>query len=91
MALQALAPYREDGSVSDVIDRALACLSGLQEDDGGFDAGSESAVQVIVALCALGIDPGSDARFVKNGRSVADGLLDYAVAGGGLYGLDICS
>jgi hypothetical protein len=88
MALQALAPYREDGSVSDVIDRALACLSGLQEDDGGFDAGSESAVQVIVALCALGIDPGSDARFVKNGRSVADGLLDYAVAGGGFKHLD---
>jgi hypothetical protein len=88
MALQALAPYREDSSVGDAVDRALACLSDLQQEDGGFDAGSESAVQAVVALCTLGIDPGSDARFIKNGCSVVDGLLDYAVAGGGFKHLD---
>ncbi|MCQ4775812.1 hypothetical protein NE634_19420, partial [Lacrimispora saccharolytica] len=36
--------------------------------------------QVIVALTAMGIDPNTDSRFVKNGKSVIDALLTYANA-----------
>lgn len=92
MALQALAPYYgEDPEVTEAVDKGLACLSRMQDADGGFStfsgngqiATSESAAQVIVALSALGIDGDTDSRFLKNGRSVMDALLDYFVPGGG--------
>ena len=67
MALQSLAPYySRDPAVQEAVDRAIARLSQMQNDDGGFStfsgsggkvATSESASQVIVALAALGIDP----------------------------------
>ena len=88
MALQALAPYyNTNDAVKTAVDKALVCLSEIQHEDGGFGsidgACAESAAQVIVALTALGIDPHTDARFVKNGRSVVDALCDYYVEGGG--------
>lgn len=93
MALQSLAPYySRDPAVQEAVDRAIARLSQMQNDDGGFStfsgsggkvATSESASQVIVALAALGIDPHTDQRFVKNGCSVIDALQAYSVAGGG--------
>ncbi|MDR1069048.1 MAG: terpene cyclase/mutase family protein [Clostridiales Family XIII bacterium] len=73
--------------VRDAADRALAYLAQQQGADGGFtswgDANSESAAQVIVALCAVGIDPDEDARFIKNGVSVLDVLLDFEMPDGG--------
>ena len=88
MALQALAPYYDtDEAVAAAADAALKALSDAQQEDGGFGswgtANSESAAQVIVALTALGINPNTDPRFVKNGRSVVDALCDYYVEGGG--------
>lgn len=80
MALQALAGYRDQAKVRDGIERALAYLSGAQESSGGYashnTSSSESVVQVIVGLCALGIDL-SDARFVKNGHTLLENLLSY--------------
>lgn len=73
-------------TVSETIERALGVLSACQMENGGFgDDGesSESASQVIIALCALGIDPASDARFVKSGGSVLDALLRFAKPDGG--------
>lgn len=73
-------------TVSETIERALGALSACQMENGGFgDDGesSESASQVIIALCALGIDPASDARFVKSGGSVLDALLRFAKPDGG--------
>ena len=76
MALQALAPYA-DGQ-AEVIDRALAALSGVQCADGGFASwgaeNAESTAQVVMALCALGIDPAADERFCKEGGSAEQGL-----------------
>lgn len=91
MALAALAPYySKNEQVKAAVDKALVCLSTMQNADGGFgsvaekgSATAESAAQVIVALTALGIDPNTDSRFVKNGRSVVNALCDYAVEGGG--------
>ena len=36
-----------------------------------------------MALTSLGLDPDTDPRFVKNGNSVLDALLSFAVTGGG--------
>jgi len=79
MALQAIAPYYGTmESVTENVDRALEYLSSQQNAQGDFGkGGSESCAQVILALCALGIDPESDARFQKAGGSALDGLLLY--------------
>ncbi|MDR2502713.1 MAG: hypothetical protein LBC78_05645, partial [Oscillospiraceae bacterium] len=81
MALQALAKYQDKPEVRAATDRALACLSKTQGADGGYsygggDATSESAVQVLAALCELGI-PVDDSRFVKNGKTIVDNILSY--------------
>ena len=88
MALQALAPYDKDNAdVKAAVDRALEALSGMQLTTGGFGSwgteNSESCAQVIVALTALGIDPASDSRFMKNGATALDALASYFVEGGG--------
>lgn len=93
MALTALAPYyKKDPTVKQAIDKAIARLSEMQDDDGGFSttygdgkyiATSESTAQVLTALSALGIDADTDSRFIKNGGSVVDALLRYYVNGGG--------
>ncbi len=88
MAIQALAPYyKTDADVKAAVDEALARLSDIQQPTGGYSswgtANAESCAQVIVALTALGIDPDNDPRFMKNGVSVLDALLSFAVDGGG--------
>ena len=87
MAIQALAPYREEPEVQSALDDAVTVLALMLDETGNFPsqygASSESVSQVIVALCTLGIDPNTDARFVKNGMSALDGLLGYYVEGGG--------
>lgn len=91
MALQALAPYYKLGTndaLTSAVNKAIEKLSTMQKDNGAFATydgtiTSESISQVIVALTALGIDPNTDERFVKNGFSAVDALLDYAVDGGG--------
>ena len=75
MALQALAPYREE--CRQAIDRALDYLSSVQTARGDFESGAESCAQTVIALCSLGIDPRTDVRFVKAGGSALDGLLLY--------------
>jgi hypothetical protein len=85
MALQALAQYTSRSDVSAAVDKAVSCLSGLQQDDGGYSSwgtvNCESCAQVIIAMCQLGIGT-DDARFIKNGRSVLDKLLSYQLSDG---------
>ncbi len=88
MAIQSLAPYYEtNAKVKAAIDKAIICLSEKQYDNGGFGSidgiCSESCAQVIVALTALGINPETNPRFVKNGVSVVDAMCLFAVEGGG--------
>lgn len=88
MAIQSLAPYYDtDPTVREAVDKALVLLSSKQQAGGGFtswgSANSESCAQVIVALTALGIDPASDSRFIKNGATMLDALCSYYVEGGG--------
>ena len=85
MALQALANYQSQPAVETATNKALTCLSKMQEADGGYasykTSNSESVVQVIVALCHLGISL-EDSRFVKNGHTLLENLLSYRNAAG---------
>ena len=87
MVLQALAPHRDRAEIADAIERALSLLSSMQTQRGGFSSygveNAESAAQVIIALCALGVDPLHDARFIKNDITVVDALEAYKLPGGG--------
>jgi hypothetical protein len=87
MALIALAPLTEtDAAAKTAAEKAVACLSALQETDGGYANGGlsncESCAVTVTALCCLGIDPAADERFIKNGRSVLDALLSYRLENG---------
>jgi len=88
MALQALVAYRADPVVEAAIGRALPALSTMQLANGSFGhaeegANVESTAQVVIALAALGIDPQTDARFVKAGDNALGAVLAYQMAGGG--------
>ena len=80
MVLQALSKYQSNDKVKSATEKALVCLSNMQDENGGFSSyeteNSESSVQVLVALCELGVSV-DDERFVKNGKSVLDNLLTY--------------
>lgn len=85
MALQALAKYQDQPKVAAATEKALACLSDMQNDQGGYSSygttNLESVVQVITALCELGIDI-DDPRFIKDGNTLLDNLLTYRKADG---------
>ena len=59
----------------------------MQLDTGDFASWGtenvESTDQVVVALCCLGIDPLKDERFIKNGKTLLDGILKYRMSDGG--------
>lgn len=88
MVLQALAPY----APLEAIDRALELLAARQLVDGDFAScgvpNAESTAQVLIALCALGIDCTQDERFIQNGCTVLDGLARYATGDGYCHTLD---
>ena len=88
MVIQSLSRFygkRED--VTNAVDAALNWLSSKMNDEGGLDSSygesSEAIAQAIVALTSLGIDPDTDKRFVKNGKSLIDGILRFADPKGG--------
>lgn len=85
MALQALAKYQDRPDVQKAVERGLTYLSEHQNANGGFADGngetSEAISQSIVALTELGISL-EDERFVKNGNSLKDALLQFQLADG---------
>ena len=80
-ALIALAPYSKQAKVKKAIDRAIFYLSEQQNETGGFTFwgtdNSESCAQAICGLLACGVNPNTDKRFVKNGKSIVDALLTF--------------
>lgn len=81
MALLALYPYRNDPTVAAACQEAFACLGAMQHENGTFASGgsecAESCAWVIVATTTWGINPDTDSRFIKNGKSVVDALLTH--------------
>jgi len=86
MALLALSKYQSREDVETATDKALNCLSAMQESSGGYSswgvACAESTAQAIMALCALGVSM-DDPRFVKNEITLMDNLLTFQLASGG--------
>lgn len=87
MCLQGLACNRGNNPlVADSVSRGLRFLSAKQLENGGFigsgQENCESSAQVIVALSSLGIDAVTDERFIKNGISVMDAMLQYRLNDG---------
>ncbi len=84
MTLTALYPYRDQEAVATACAEAIEWLSSSQLASGGFPYGqgetSESCAWAIVALTMWGINPDTDARFIKDGKSAVDNLLTYYVA-----------
>lgn len=88
MAIQSLAPYySKNNEVKEKVDQALTTLSNMQNNNGGYTSwgseNSESIAQVLVALTSLKINPLTDSRFIKNGKTLLDALNVFAVEGGG--------
>ena len=87
MAVTSLAKYyNSNEEVKKSVDRGITALTKMQNSSGEFSSfgtvNSESTSQVIVALCSLGINPDTDKRFIKNGKSLVDILLSYYVGNG---------
>ena len=87
MTIQALAVhYGDSDTVASAVDRGLDFLSCSQQEDGGYISygvsNPESASQVLVALCALGIDACEDQRFIKNGNDLMDVMLTFRLEDG---------
>lgn len=87
MALQALAPYYNEGddtTVNAAVDKALQWLSAKYKGKGYTSA--ESCAQVVVALSALQLNANSDSSFVKTvdgaSTSVLGDLLRYYLGEG---------
>ena len=90
MAIQSLAPYKVEKkagskvlseSVRLSIDKAVDCLSNMQNDDGTFSSygapNCESCAQVIIALCVNGINPDTNSKFTKKGKTLVDTLIEF--------------
>lgn len=87
MAITSLAKYyNSNEEVKKSVDSGITALTKMQNSSGEFSSfgtvNSESTSQVIVALCSLGINPDTDKRFIKNGKSPVDILLSYYVGNG---------
>lgn len=87
MTLEALAPYRESNeTVAAAVEKAVSYLAGIQLENGGYRSfGSdncESASQVIIALCSLGINPMTDERFQKEGGNPITTLKRFRLENG---------
>ena len=87
MTMQALAPhYETNDAVKTAADKGLAFLSAKQQEDGGYAsygiANPESTAQVLVTLSSLGIDCAKDERFLKNGNTVIDGMMNFRLEDG---------
>lgn len=89
MVLTAVAPYfgkKNNEAANHIICNGIEALSDMQQSNGSFYSvgvcNAESNAQVVLALASLGINPRTDERFVKNGKSAVDALMSFKVAGG---------
>lgn len=83
--------YDTNDAVKDALDQAVEYLSKAQQEDGSFDAygsgaDANTAAMVVIALSTLGINPDTEEDFIKNGKSVLDALLSFALTDNSGFG-----
>ena len=97
MAVQALAHFKDSKAthmvngrkvtIQMIIDDAVDYLSEAQSQGGYYICGdsysAESCAQVIIALCAVGVDPRESEAFNKGGANVVDALMNFRNKDGG--------
>lgn len=76
------APAACQKTVRQVVDEAIESLVPQQLATGDlyspWSVGPEATVQLVIGLCALGIDPAQDSRFVtEDGKTLIDGILRH--------------
>lgn len=76
MGILALSYYKDRDDVKDLIEQKIDELSEAQMDDGSM-GNCESTSEAIIALTTAGVDVTTDERFIKNEKSLLDGLLTY--------------
>lgn len=76
MGILALSYYKDRDDVKDLIEQKINELSEAQMDDGSM-GNCESTSEAIIALTTAGVDVTTDERFIKNEKSLLDGLLTY--------------
>lgn len=78
----------ETSTVDAVAEKAFARLSELQADDGSMltydERTSESTAWAMIALASWGRDPEQDGAFIKNGKTLIDGMQAFCLADGGI-------
>ena len=95
MTVIALAPHKDDPRVSAAFENAAECMKDMETSSGGFatvmetgaepTSTSESDVQIITAMCLIGIDPFGADGFVKHGSAPLDDLMSYYIQGTGTF------
>ncbi|MBQ8507897.1 MAG: DUF4430 domain-containing protein [Clostridia bacterium] len=87
MCIQALSACKGEDGVQELIDGGIALLAARQKENAGFSSlgveNAESAAQAAMALVSAGINPLEDARFIRDGRTMLDAMLDYRLENGG--------
>lgn len=83
MAVQALSAHTDRPDAAKAAERALDYLSASINDFGDFPSqSSETISQVIIALCAMGLDPQTQPRFARNGVDLLQALEKYRLPDG---------
>ncbi len=79
-----------DENIDKAIENAVDYLHKVQNSDGRFDDGygpdANVAAMAVIGLCAAGVNPDTDDRFVKDGVSALDGLLSFALTDNSGFG-----
>lgn len=72
--------------ITEAVTEGLLFLSQKQYPEGDYNSfgnrNPESGAQVILALTSLGIDCQNDKRFIKEGNTLLDGILQYRLPDG---------
>lgn len=76
MGVLALSYYKDRDEINNVIEEKIEELSKAQLEDGSM-GNCESTSEAIIALTTAGVDVTADERFIKNEKSLLNGLLTY--------------
>ncbi|MGG2091762.1 DUF4430 domain-containing protein [Bacillus sp. S13(2024)] len=86
MVFSALAPYQDQATVKQALEKAKKYLASTQTDKGGFTSGgvenANSVAEVVLGLAAADIDPTST-TYTKNNYNTVQNLLSYQLENGG--------